>query len=75
MSNLDELEAAALRLDPRSRAQLAQRLLRSLETLSEAENEQLWIEEAERRDAELDADPSLARPAEDVLRDARAKLG
>ena len=34
-----------------------------------------WLEEARRRDAELDADPSRGRPAEDAFRDARARLG
>jgi hypothetical protein len=45
-----------------------------LETLSPAESDELWAEEARRRDAELDADQSQARPAEGVLRDARSRL-
>jgi hypothetical protein len=68
----DELESEALKLTPRDRARLAERLLESLETLSEDENAQLWAEEAERRDAAWD--DSSARPAGDVLRDARARL-
>lgn len=71
-AELDELEARVLKLDLRSRARLAERLLHSLETLSDAENAQLWAEEAERRDAELDANPSMGIPAEDVMRDARS---
>jgi hypothetical protein len=70
----EEIETAALRLDPRSRARLAGRLIESLETLSTEENAEIWIEEALRRDAELDADPSAARDASDVYRDARARL-
>jgi hypothetical protein len=50
------------------------RLLKSLETLSDEENERLWAEEAERRDADWDAAPGAARPASDVLHEARAKL-
>jgi broad specificity phosphatase PhoE len=73
MSN-EEIEAEALKLDPRARARLAERLLESLETLSDQENERLWAEEADRRDADWDATSSAARPATDVLRDARAKL-
>lgn len=69
-----ELEAEALKLDPRERARLAEKLLESLETLSEEENENAWIEEAARRDADLDADPARGRHAEDVLRDARARF-
>ena len=72
---LEELEAEALKLSPNSRAQLAKTLLNSLETLSEAEIERLWIEEALRRDREMDEGTTTARPAEDVIRDARARLG
>ena len=74
MMSIDELEAAVLKLDPKSRARLAGKLLESLDTLSREENEQLWLEEARRRDAELDRDPGAGRPAADVIRDARAKL-
>jgi hypothetical protein len=69
MSN-EEIEAEALKLEPKARARLAERLLESLETLSDKESERLWAEEAERRDAEWQS----SRPAGDVLRDARAKL-
>jgi hypothetical protein len=69
MSN-EEIEAEALKLEPKARARLAERLLESLETLSDKENERLWAEEAERRDAEWQS----SGPAGDVLRDARAKL-
>ncbi len=70
----EELEAAALRLDPQSRARLAGRLIESLEALSPEESAKIWTEEALRRDAELDADPGAGREATDVLRDARARL-
>ena len=70
----EEIEAEALKLDPKARARLAERLLESLETLSDQENERLWAEEADRRDADWDSAPGTARPAADVLRDARAKL-
>ncbi|HZF51974.1 MAG TPA: addiction module protein [Polyangiaceae bacterium] len=73
--NLTELEAEALKLDPANRARLAERLLESLETLSEQENQQVWLDEAARRDADLEADSSKGRPAEGVFRDARARLG
>ncbi|HEY3353480.1 MAG TPA: addiction module protein [Polyangia bacterium] len=69
-----EIERAALELEPRSRAKLAERLLASLDSLSEAEIQALWAEEAERRDAELEAGAEAARPAADVFRDARARL-
>ena len=72
--SIDDIEAEALKLDPPTRARLAKKLLESLETLSEEENERLWAEEADRRDAAWGAAPGSGRPAADVLRDARAKL-
>ena len=72
--SIDDIEAEALKLDPHARARLAKKLLESLEALSEAENERLWADEAERRDAEWDATGKPGRPAADVLRNARAKL-
>ncbi|MFT3766605.1 MAG: addiction module protein [Minicystis sp.] len=72
--DLPDLETEALKLPVADRARLAETLLESLDTLTEEENRRLWIEEARRRDAELDADPSRGRPAADVFRDARARL-
>lgn len=69
-----DLEAELLDLAPRERARLARRLLESLEALSEQEIEALWLEEADRRDQQLDADPSRAIPGADVLREARSLL-
>ena len=43
-----------LKLAPEARPKLAQILLKSLEDLSEAEIERLWVEEAIRRDDEFD---------------------
>jgi hypothetical protein len=44
-----------------------------VDDLLEDDIEQLWAEEAIRRDAEMDSDLSL-RTAEDVFRDARMRL-
>ena len=71
---IDDIMAEALKLAPQARARLAKRLLESLEALSAEENERLWAEEADRRDADWDSAPDAGRPAADVLRDARAKL-
>lgn len=73
MTQID-LESEVLKLAPRDRARIAQKLLASLEALSEQEIESLWLEEAERRDRALDEDPSRAIPAADVMREARARL-
>ncbi len=70
----EELEVEALKLAPQERARLAEKLLESLENLSDDENARLWAEEAERRDQAWDVDPTMSRPAADVFRDARARL-
>jgi Putative addiction module component. len=71
---IDELKREALQLDPSTRAHLAHELLNSLDALSEAEIEQLWLEEAARRDAALDAGAPSSVGA-DVLARARARRG
>jgi putative addiction module component (TIGR02574 family) len=72
--NLEELEAEVLKLNPHARAQLAEKLLQSLDVLSEVENERLWADEALRRDEELETGATTPRAAEDVFREARARL-
>lgn len=71
---LEELEVEALKLNPSSRAKLATKLLSSLEDLSDAEIERLWVEEAQRRDEEWDRGETSSKPAEEVLRDARSRV-
>ncbi|MEK6301371.1 MAG: addiction module protein [Acidobacteriota bacterium] len=72
--SIDEIESAALQLAAADRARLADRLLESLEQLSDDENATLWAEEAIRRDKEWDADPISARPGPDVILRAFATL-
>ena len=69
-----QVENEALKLRPEARAELAEKLLRSLEDLSDEEIERLWADEAVRRDAELDAGTASMRDAEDVFKDARARI-
>ena len=69
-----ELMREALMLSARDRASMAHELLSSLESLSEAEVEQLWVEEALRRSAELDAGLVETIPADQVVAEARARL-
>lgn len=68
---LMECEEQALKLTPEQRAKLAERLIASLDTLDDAQNEALWIQEAHRRYQEYKKGNISARNAEDVLRDAR----
>jgi hypothetical protein len=70
-----QCEAHALKLAPKDRAILAKRLISSLDSLNEAENEQLWLEEADRRYKGYRKGKIAARPARDVLRDARTVIG
>ena len=71
---LKELETEALRLNPAARAKLAKKLLNSLDVLSEAEVERLWVEEAERRNEQVERGVVGMRRAEDVIRGTRARL-
>ena len=73
MMTVEQLRRAALALDPSSRAFLAHDLLNSLESLSDAEIEQLWVEEAVRRNAELDAGTAGSISAEEAIARARAR--
>jgi hypothetical protein len=68
---IDELRREALRLDPSARADLARDLLTSLDELSEAEVEQLWLEEAVRRHDEVASGQVHTVEMEDVFSDAR----
>lgn len=69
-----ECEAEALKLPPAERATLAERLIASLDELSDKQNEQLWLNEADRRYRAYKDGSVSARSAEDVLRDARASI-
>ncbi len=71
--NVDKLTREVLSLSPETRAHLARELLASLDALSDAEVEKLWIDEAVRRDDELDQGAARAAPADEVLARARAR--
>ncbi len=71
--SIEEFKKEALRLNPEARAYLARELLASLDVMSEAEIEKLWIDEAIRRDEELDSGAAHTYPAEEVLARARAR--
>jgi hypothetical protein len=71
---IEQIESEALKLDHKSRAKLANKLLQSLDSLSDTENERLWAEEAMRRHEDLESGKSLEIDAEEVLSDAYARL-
>lgn len=68
------IEQEALHLPALDRAKLAHKLLLSLEDMSEPEIEEAWLDEAERRAAEIDQGLVQLIPAEEVSRKARALL-
>jgi hypothetical protein len=72
--SLEELEDQVLKLKLEARAALAEKLLRSLEDVTEAENEQLWLAEAKRRHQQLLRGDVQTRDGEAVLQRAAAEL-
>src|SRR2546430_10451117 len=66
-----ELESKALKLSPRERARLAQRLISSLEREVDADAEKLWRQEAERRFGGIKAREGAGNPPEEGVRKAR----
>ena len=74
-SALEKLEDDAMRLPPRSRARLAQRLIASLEQEpADSDAEALWVAEAQQRAEELASGKVNGIPAETALTKARAEL-
>ena len=69
---IEDLEAEALKLSLEARARLAERLLESLENLSDEENARLWNAEAERRNVAWSVSDS-ARSSDEVFREARKR--
>jgi putative addiction module component (TIGR02574 family) len=74
----DEILAAVLALDPKTRAKVAHRIIASLdeavEGLGEADWEAAWVEESERRLADLRVGRVNGIPGEQVFARARARL-
>lgn len=73
-TSLQELEEYVLKLDLGTRAALAEKLLQSLDNLTEQENEQLWLAEARRRKEAMARGDASLRQGEDVLRRLEAEL-
>ncbi len=72
--DLRSVEHEALCLSPEDRAKLAQKLLLSLDSLSEDESKQAWLVEAECRARELDSGDVQPISADEVRRKARSLL-
>ncbi len=68
------IEKEALELPVRRRARLAERLLESLENLSEKEAEKLWAVQSAQRAREIDEGKVTLVSAEQFERRVRARL-
>ena len=71
---LKQIEEDILHLPEEERAELAQKLLLSLDSPSESEIAEDWLVEAQRRARELDEGIVEPVPAEEVRRKAQALL-
>ena len=71
-TSIAEIEVQALQLSPEDRAQLADTLLASLS--SDAELEEAWSAEAERRLAELESGSVVGIPVEVAIARAREAI-
>jgi len=71
---LKKCETQALKLKPKDRAKLAEHLIASLDELDNAENERLWIEEADRRYKEYKKSRIPSRSAKDAIDAAMAAI-
>jgi len=71
---LKQIEDEALNLDEDERAELAQKLLLSLETPDEHDIKENWLREAQRRAIEIDEGTVQAISADEVRTKVRALL-
>ncbi len=75
MANLArQIESKAMKLAPRERARLAERLISSLDDEADADAEAAWIREGERRLNELRSGKAKGRSTAAVFRRARAAI-
>jgi predicted dinucleotide-utilizing enzyme len=70
--SIESIRAAALQLQPEARVELTHALVESLSGLSEAEIAELWLAEAERRDAEMESGAIVGIPGTEVFVRIRA---
>jgi putative addiction module component (TIGR02574 family) len=74
MTDVELITQQALDLDLKERARLAERLLKSLDGVSEEEIQELWLDEAERRIQEYRAGRMEAAVSDQVFREAENLL-
>ena len=74
MGEFEELAIRVMALPSKSRAELAELLIQSLEEPDDPEIKSAWLAEIHRRDQEIRAGTAITRPADQVLREAREQL-
>lgn len=74
MGTVAEITKKALSLSIEDRVVLAQRVWESLEHFANADIEQAWMEEADRRWREIEEGTVQCQPADRVMRRARESL-
>ena len=72
--NIEDLEGAVMKLSIEARAQLAGKLILSLDAPSEEENLQFWVAEAEKRLKNLRDGKAREISAEEAFREARNRI-
>ena len=72
--NAEPIRQDALSLPVQARAELAEQLLSSLDSLSEAQIAQLWLVEAARRAEDMDRGAAKRISADEVCRQAQIFL-
>lgn len=72
---VDQLAVEAMQLSPASRAELAEKLVESLDFAESDEIQKLWIEEAIRRRDDVRSGKVKPIPGEEVLAEVRRLVG
>ncbi len=73
-TNVAELEAKIRSLSPEDKTELLRSLIGELDGPADADVEQAWLKEAQRRHREIEEGKVTAIPAEQVFANLRARL-
>jgi hypothetical protein len=74
ITDIKEIEKSALNLDRKSKARLADLLLKSIHGDIDPEIEQAWIQEVEKREKSLESGEASLFSSSKVLDEARKRL-
>jgi len=74
ITDFKELQNSALELDEKHRAELAKRLINSLDAQVDDDIEQAWIDEVRRRKEEIKSGKVTPVPGNEVHKEARKLL-